>query len=41
MGPGHDAYGAPAPPRDGLSMISDLTELFDLDGRERDVVYRL
>jgi phospholipase C len=30
LGPGHDAYGAPAPPRDGLSAISDLTELFAL-----------
>ena len=30
-GPGHDTYGAPAPPRDGLSAISDLTELFALD----------
>jgi phospholipase C len=29
IGPGHDAHGAPAPPRDGLSAISDLTELFD------------
>ena len=34
-GPGHDAHGAPAPPRDGLSAISDLTELFDLDRRAR------
>ena len=33
-GPGHDTYGAPAPPRDGLSAISDLTELFALDRRE-------
>jgi len=33
IGPGHDAYGAPAPPRDALSTISDLTELFDLDRR--------
>jgi phospholipase C len=31
IGPGHEANGAPAPPRDGLSAISDLTELFDLD----------
>ena len=29
-GPRHDANGAPAPPRDGLSAISDLTDLFDL-----------
>jgi phospholipase C len=36
IGPGYDAYGAPAPPRDGLSAISDLTELFDLDGRASD-----
>ena len=28
--PWRDAGGAPAPPRDGLSAISDLTELFDL-----------
>jgi phospholipase C len=31
IGPGHDANGAPAPPRDGLSAISDLTDLFALD----------
>jgi phospholipase C len=31
LGPGHDTHGAPAPPRDGLSAISDLTDLFDLD----------
>jgi phospholipase C len=31
IGPHHDAQGAPAPPRDGLSAISDLTELFDFD----------
>jgi phospholipase C len=31
IGPHHDAHGAPAPPRDGLSAISDLTELFDFD----------
>jgi phospholipase C len=36
MGPGFDAMGAPAPPRDGLSAISDLTDLFDLGGGERD-----
>ncbi|MEA2383310.1 MAG: phospholipase [Solirubrobacteraceae bacterium] len=35
-GPGHDANGAPAPPRDGLSRISDLTDLFDFERRERD-----
>jgi phospholipase C len=29
--PWRDANGAPAPPRDGLSAISDLTELFALD----------
>jgi phospholipase C len=28
ISPWHDAYGAPAPPRDALSAISDLTELF-------------
>ncbi len=28
-GPGHDACGAPGPPRDGLEAISDLTDLFD------------
>ena len=33
IGPGYDAYGAPAPPRDGLSAISDLTDLFGLDRR--------
>ena len=33
IGPGYDAYGAPAPPRDGLSAISDLTDLFDLAPR--------
>jgi phospholipase C len=31
IGPGHEANGAPAPPRDGLSALSDLTELFDFD----------
>jgi hypothetical protein len=36
LAPGHDAYGAPAPPRDGLSAISDLTELFDFDRRGPD-----
>jgi phospholipase C len=35
-GPGHDANGAPAPPRDGLSAISDLTDLFDFERRGRD-----
>jgi len=35
IGPGYDAYGAPAPPRDGLSAISDLTDLFGLDRRGR------
>jgi phospholipase C len=34
-GPGHDANGAPAPPRDGLTSISDLYDLFDFD-RDRD-----
>jgi phospholipase C len=33
VGPRNEAYGAPAPPRDGLSRLSDLTELFDLDRR--------
>jgi len=33
VGPGYDAFGAPAPPRDGLSAISDLTDLFDLAPR--------
>jgi phospholipase C len=33
IGPGYDAMGAPAPPRDGLSAISDLTDLFDLERR--------
>jgi phospholipase C len=28
-GPGHDANGAPAPPRDALASISDLYDLFD------------
>jgi phospholipase C len=36
IGPHHDADGAPAPPRDGLSAISDLTDLFDLDRRGPD-----
>jgi phospholipase C len=36
IGPRHDANGAPAPPRDGLSAISDLTDLFDLERRGRD-----
>jgi len=31
IGPGYDADGAPAAPRDGLSTISDLTDLFELD----------
>jgi phospholipase C len=35
-GPRHDTNGAPAPPRDGLSAISDLTGLFDFDRRARD-----
>jgi phospholipase C len=34
LGPGYDARGAPAPPRDGLGAISDLTELFGLDLRD-------
>jgi phospholipase C len=29
VGPGYEAFGAPAPPRDGLSAISDLAELFE------------
>ena len=33
IGPGYEGNGAPAPPRDGLSAISDLTELFHLDRR--------
>lgn len=33
IGPGHETDGAPAPPRDGRSAISDLTDLFDLDPR--------
>jgi len=33
IGPGFDGLGAPAPPRDGLSAISDLTDLFVLDRR--------
>jgi phospholipase C len=32
--PWRDANGAPAPPRDGLSAISDLTDLFELDRRD-------
>jgi phospholipase C len=36
LGPGYDARGAPAPPRDGLSAISDLTDLFDV-GRDLDL----
>jgi phospholipase C len=36
IGPRHDAHGAPAPPRDGLSAISDLTDLFDFDRRAPD-----
>jgi len=31
ISPWHEADGAPAPPRDGLSAISDLTDLFALD----------
>jgi len=34
--PWRDANGAPAPPRDGLDTISDLTELFAFERRERD-----
>ena len=34
-GPDFEANGAPAPPRDGMSHISDLTELFDFDRRGR------
>jgi len=36
IGPGHEANGAPAPPRDGRSAISDLTDLFDLGRRGPD-----
>jgi phospholipase C len=36
IGPRHEANGAPAPPRDGLLAISDLTDLFDLGGRGED-----
>jgi hypothetical protein len=36
IGPHHDAHGAPAPPRDGLSAISDLTDLFAFDRHGRD-----
>jgi phospholipase C len=36
ISPRHDTNGAPAPPRDGLSAISDLTDLFDLDRRVRE-----
>jgi hypothetical protein len=35
-GPGHDANGAPAPPRDRLSELSDLTDLFDFERDSRD-----
>jgi phospholipase C len=35
-GPGHDANGAPAPPRDGLRSTSDLYDLFDFDRDDRD-----
>ena len=31
--PWHEGDGAPAPPRDALDTISDLTELFDMDRR--------
>jgi hypothetical protein len=34
--PWRDAHGAPAPPRDGLAALSDLTELFAFDRRRRD-----
>ena len=34
ISPRHDANGAPAPPRDGLRAISDLTDVFDLDRRD-------
>jgi phospholipase C len=33
VGPGYDTDAAPAPPRDGLSSISDLMDLFDPDRR--------
>jgi hypothetical protein len=36
IGPGYEANGAPAPPRDGLTAISDLTDLFDLGRRGPD-----
>jgi hypothetical protein len=32
-GPNFEANGAPAPPRDGMSHISDPTGLFDFDRR--------
>ena len=35
-GPGYDTNGAPAPPRDGLSTIGDLYDLFDFDHHRRD-----
>jgi phospholipase C len=34
--PWRDANGAPAPPRDGLATLSDLTELFDFGGPRRE-----
>jgi phospholipase C len=34
-GPNFEANGAPAPPRDRMSHLSDLTELFDLERRRR------
>jgi phospholipase C len=40
IGPGHDAFGAPAPPRDGLGAISDLTDLFALDRRREGATAR-
>jgi phospholipase C len=40
IGPGHDAFGAPAPPRDGLAAISDLTDLFALDRRREGATAR-
>jgi phospholipase C len=33
--PWRDAFGAPAPPRDGLDVLSDLTELFAFDRPRR------
>lgn len=35
-GSGHDTNGAPAPPRDGLTSISDLYDLFDFDRHRKE-----